>query len=518
LVRVFSLLCLKSLPRILRESTIRVPYMPIKPTSNQALGIHLEGGELRHAFLSGNSNEITIQSLTSTKEVKQLDLPAGVSPGNTLIASTVGSEVLFSRSLKLPGGSFSKLESIVPFQAEPLLPFPLEDAILDWQVISKSENSLTLSLLAVQKKQLKQHLESFSAYKVNPEATTTSSAALAQFVHQYYPSEKQRIVINFGHNHSLVTLVSAGFVQETHHIAEELESARLNHKLQQAVTAMERNSKGAREECVFLTGETDTLPSLPFSNQILENANYAIAIGTALSYLDSTPEPLNLRQGEFAYETPLRRYQQPAFITISLSIALALLLWLSGNSWLNRKEESLKTDYYELLTALNKTPHQIDTEIDRSPDAPPSSLSFTQIRRRTQHLETLLRGQADTFPLKPNLPQVSDLLAWLATHPEILKEGELPISIQSLSYTMVKRPEASNKRQRYQVRVELDFSAATPRRARELHDSLRAPNAMVDPKTDVKWSTSQDLYKAVFLLKDRTSYLTSILPGVVYVA
>jgi type IV pilus assembly protein PilM len=71
---------------------------------------------------------------------------------------------------------------------------------------------------------------------------------------------------------------------------------------------------------------------------------------------------------------------------------------------------------------------------------------------------------------------------------------------------MAKRPEQTKKLEKYQVRVELEFSSRNPTDAREFHDALLVPNSFIDAKQGVKWSAAGGKYKAVFFLNDRTPY------------
>ena len=80
------------------------------------------------------------------------------------------------------------------------------------------------------------------------------------------------------------------------------------------------------------------------------------------------------------------------------------------------------------------------------------------------------------------------------------------IQLESFSYGMLKRPEQSKKQEKYQVKVEFEFTTATPKLAREFHDALIAPNEIVDPKGEIKWSSNRGRYKTSFFLKDKTIY------------
>lgn len=104
---------------------------------------------------------------------------------------------------------------------------------------------------------------------------------------------------------------------------------------------------------------------------------------------------------------------------------------------------------------------------------------------------------------------MSDVLAWLGTHPNFVtatKDKGSSLQIESFNYTLIKRPEPSKKQEKYQVKVELEFSSPTPKMAREFHDALISPNDFVDPKGEIKWNSNKDRYRTSFFLKDKTVY------------
>ena len=77
----------------------------------------------------------------------------------------------------------------------------------------------------------------------------------------------------------------------------------------------------------------------------------------------------------------------------------------------------------------------------------------------------------------------------------------------SFQYTLLKRPEMEKKQEKYQVKVDLEFTTSSPKWAREFHDLLINPNPFVDPKGEVKWNVTRGSYKTSFLLKDQTAYV-----------
>jgi type IV pilus assembly protein PilM len=130
-----------------------------------------------------------------------------------------------------------------------------------------------------------------------------------------------------------------------------------------------------------------------------------------------------------------------------------------------------------------------------------------------EYLDKDLQASPDLFPLWPNIPKVSDVLAWLSTQHVLMSKKGKPdmknlqsIQIESFNYSVVKRPDQSKKQEKYQVKVELEFTSPTPKLAREFHDSLIEPNALIDPKGEVKWNSSHGRYRTSFYLKDKTVY------------
>lgn len=247
---------------------------------------------------------------------------------------------------------------------------------------------------------------------------------------------------------------------------------------------------------------------------------FAIPIGLALTALPGYGEQVNFRQQEFAYPSPWKRLKKPLIIYGALCLLTALCLFLFGQAWLGYREDKLKEEYVKTLQVMNKPYGDFEAEfLKKNPQykigeqlIPLKSISQAGLLARIQQLEKELQSTPDIFPLQPNTPRVSDVLAWLNTHPNVLvKEGDKAVpqlQIENFVYSMVKRPELNKKQEKYQVKVELEFSAATPKQAREFHDALIAPNDFVDPKGEVKWSSNRGRYRTSFFLKDKTSYTT----------
>lgn len=140
-----------------------------------------------------------IQGTTSTidliieekisEEVSEEDFQR-TSPTLTSIFSKIGSydeihtvlpsSIVVFKELKLPFDSREKIGMIIGFEIEPLLPFSLREAAIDF-VITRSipeEKSSEILVTAVQKQQIVQHLEMFEAVGLKPEVITVDMISL----------------------------------------------------------------------------------------------------------------------------------------------------------------------------------------------------------------------------------------------------------------------------------------------------------------------------------------------------
>jgi type IV pilus assembly protein PilM len=262
-----------------------------------------------------------------------------------------------------------------------------------------------------------------------------------------------------------------------------------------------------------------------FSQPEEQLKKYAIPIGMALTALTKAEDQINFRQREFSYPNPWKRTKKPLATYLAACFLLAFALYFFGNAYISLQEDRLRKDYVDLL-ALSKKPYdEFEIEI-RSKDPfaerplpgveiPVTSLSREDLQKRLNILEKEIRATPDMFPLYPNTPSVTDVLAWLSSHPHVVGDDKAAaaskprLQLESFSYKMVKRPEQNKAREKYQVKVEIEFSTPTPRFAREFHDILLAPNEMVDPKGELKWSAERGKYRASFFLKDKTIYPSS---------
>lgn len=527
-----------------------------KPTASHVTSLEIDGSTLRVVQLALNRGRPSLekcQEVPVTDHVNALyilDDEKGLqeSAKNRLLVTVLGSQEVLVRPLEVKLKKESDINSVLAFQAEPLLPYPVENAILDRITLSTTSDSTLLNIFAARKDHIQAHLALWNDRKIDPEVISCAPFALAQFSKLFCSTVEPHFLVHIGQTQTTCILVKQGKLlaaqvsytgtqnlQEQD--AEAIEQWRLDTI--RILYALAKQRKEQDVAGVLITGEGASKIYLGTSIEhslnkplipIVENSQfplpteelqrYAIPIGAALSGLDGH-EQINFRQQEFAYSRPWNRLKKPLFIYYLLSLGLAIALYLFGESYLGYEEDKLKEEYVELLASMNKTYSSFEKDyLKKYPSQdnfegiqPIDAVTQAGIAHRLEYLQSEMKDNPNLFPLLPNTPKVSDVLAWLSNHPIVVgkphdkSEGsETSLQVDNFSYTMVKRPDLKKTQEKYQVKVELEFSTSTPKLAREFHDALIAPNEIVDPKGEVKWSSNRGKYRTSFFLKDKTVY------------
>ncbi|MEM1282219.1 MAG: hypothetical protein AAGG81_01555 [Chlamydiota bacterium] len=311
----------------------------------------------------------------------------------------------------------------------------------------------------------------------------------------------------------------------------------LRMELLKTFYGLAKQMKGEDVKKLFLTGEGGAVSSfckrlvndlhmeevsmvdrdgLKFDDEALKKN--AVPIGLALSGMPAGEESLNLRKGELSHPNPLKRLMKPLAIYFISCFMLVVGIFLFGQAWIGAKEDHLKERYGDMLSYMNTSYQEFEMGYEQKTGEyegeilPIEDLEMMGLFNRLDYLESEIDAAPQPIALMPNTPQVSDVLAWLSTHPNVVLAGDETddkqslIHIENFNYSMVKRPDEKKRGNKYQVKVEMEFTSTTPKLAREFHDALIEDNRMVDPKGEVKWSSNRGKYRTSFFLKDRTYY------------
>lgn len=534
-----------------------------KPVADYPLGLE-QSDMLRGALLSEKSGRPKVE------RVFELALGEKVSPHRDVIHTIepklpkdllrkalyitgLKTKEILTRTLEIKLTKEKDINAVLAFQAEPILPYPIEQAILDKIVLFKDESGSQLSLFSVRKDHLQAHIDSFNDLNIEPEVISCQPMALATFSKHYTALQGLFFVLHLGVDEAAILLVEEGKLFACYSIPGILQLKLLQGDIDfmhlddspllkaaesllldisKSLYALTKQAKGQEIASLLVTGEGASLgnlaewicfrlkkefiePSAPWDPSITtkELKRYAVAIGLALQGLNKSTPRVNFRQSEFVYPYPWKRIKKPLALYIFSSIFIAFLLFLAGKQHNTSQLNSARSQYKNLLMIRGIEHEEVEKigEAQGEEMKAAEELSAEEISVRVEKIEREIEKTTTTFPLQPNIANVSDVLAWLCTHPQVVTTDEKGqkkalLEIENFTYNMIKKPDRSKPREHYQVKINIELSSKEAKWAREFHDALVAPNEFVDPKSEIKWSASQGRYRTSFFLKDKTYY------------
>ncbi len=174
---------------------------PIQSIGLELTATSLKIAKIRQLHHSPVIEELQTIPLSSSPNVKQL-----YKQQPFLTTGVPGSDILL-RVLQLPLTKEKDINEALVFQAEPLLPYPVEQALLAKQTLSQSSEGTELTY--VSKKRLYKHLERWQQIQIEPEKVACLQAALC---HQqtYISHEKAIILVHLQEEATTCILIHAG--------------------------------------------------------------------------------------------------------------------------------------------------------------------------------------------------------------------------------------------------------------------------------------------------------------------
>jgi len=137
------------------------------------------------------------------------------------IVVSLPAHLISLRTLTLPFNDARKLEKVVPFEIEGLLPYPLDEVVVDYQVTDATEGKTNLLVAAVPRGLVKNYLEQLSRAGIDPEAVELDGLALMNLVRHLFPESSSpgghagqaggdRIALEIGASKTVVCILRNG--------------------------------------------------------------------------------------------------------------------------------------------------------------------------------------------------------------------------------------------------------------------------------------------------------------------
>ncbi len=158
--------------------------------------------------------EAPIQARASFEEMAkaaQLLLTRRGLLGETLMAA-IPAGLVSTVSLEFPFSQRKKLEAVLPFQLDEVIPFDVEDVVWDYQIIQKREDGgVTLLVSFVKEVILKELLEALNAEGIDPKVLSIGALSFFNLYDHLLEDETQAVaILDIGHHHSELVLFAGG--------------------------------------------------------------------------------------------------------------------------------------------------------------------------------------------------------------------------------------------------------------------------------------------------------------------
>ncbi|MFI5334096.1 MAG: hypothetical protein ACHQT8_02890, partial [Chlamydiales bacterium] len=379
-----------------------------------SVGIYVDGERLLAARLKRVKGSAEICALTE-----------GIKPeGECTLVSGLDGKELILRKLSFVLKNRRAILKALPFQAESHLPYTPEESVLLPLFSKKAGGTYDVILSATTRTDLRKHLEKWQGHQLDPDQVSSIPNALFRFARHFHPQESDLLVLHLGEKESICGLILEGTLQHFYcfswgrSLFEEsplVAENRLQKEVDRAISSLQKKCDLFPQK-LLLTGDASLVASLKpkietFSKLMVLEApsqpasTFAIPLGLALEGLAQDQSKIQFRQGEFLSERAQKKRVKFASLYILSCITLALLTWLSTTLLLAREKSVLKESLVRIF--------------------PASMDASSSLEEMLESGEAALSKDKAPFPLHPTAPKVSDLLAWLSTHPKLTQEIDL---------------------------------------------------------------------------------------------
>jgi len=454
------------------------------------IGLQREGTKLVWAKLHKKGKKVTFL------ELQEQELHSLVSPlvlpyqeqETYLIAGLSAQDVLL-KELDLPLQKRKTLRKILPFQIEPLLPYPPEDAVVTLQT------STPMRCFAAKYTTLQEHASSWKVFSLEPDAISCVPTALHKFAKYFFPQEKHALLLHMDlHTSTLVYQDHAGIkffcTIPLGFLSLQEEQARYARELHRALACLAQKFPSF-SKVLLLTGHFSSL-----SQDILKNifdflagsawsilpipknfAPYAIPIGLALEgiFLDKNSSFFS-SQIVLSKTLVKKRKKALTFFAASMTALTALTLIL-GTFTLRKQEQSLLQGFASVMKEAKVTP-----------------TSWQDLQELLPKAWEQLQQTKTPYPLHSPVPCVTKVLAWLSTYPS-------SINVRTMDYTLTSYPQATTPKAPYIGKLSMTIQIQDPLEAENFRESLGQVSSLAYQDRNLSWLKQGDTYLVSFLLQ-----------------
>lgn len=344
------------------------------------MGTSMKGSWIENALSLPISDSVeAVEGLTSTLEtiIQKIDI------SGTICLVSLPADLISFRNIQVPFSEKKKIDQILPFELEPMLPLPVEDLIIDFHILKLSDKTDRSDLLtaSIQKAELKCYTDTLSALNIHPKRITIGGYSPVIYMTFMSQTPDQWLYMDIDNRHATVIGISSGQVCIARTFPLNAEASGMP-RIRTICTGLEQTLIGFREmlplafqpEAAYVTGTS------------IENTN----IDEHIQHILECPvQKINLiEDGNIGFRNGSATPWRPAQMDNALSLALVEIEGIHSlnfrkgpfaekNFWIEYKKRITRTGILAALVLISmlafflfdwiyiqQTIHQIDQQID----------------------------------------------------------------------------------------------------------------------------------------------------------
>lgn len=209
--------------------------------SRRIVSIHLQNNSLVAVFVVASQERFTIEKiheipLFQSEEIsaqeallKALQALALLFKKDDEVRLVISSDMAVFKEMTLPFVDPEKIRMVLDFEIESLLPFALEDAVIDFIVtqINEKEKTSTILAVAMRKHDIAEYIDICKNAGFEPDVITVDLIAFYSLYKQisvYSEQEKISAFVDMSHNQTRITFLQEGVLKLTRQIPYGLDS------------------------------------------------------------------------------------------------------------------------------------------------------------------------------------------------------------------------------------------------------------------------------------------------------
>ncbi|MCP5492304.1 MAG: hypothetical protein H7A40_04610 [Chlamydiales bacterium] len=476
------------------------------------VGLHIDQNTIYLALIKKAKNGLKVDL------VKKIDSSAALLSSDfigrqTELTTGLSVKDVLMRSFDMPLCKKRALKQALPFQLESQFPYPINELIILTTFTPVDKSTTHIHALATHTKTIESHLKKLQNLGLSAHWVSSHAVALERYVAHFYPKLDPYIAIFVAPSETLLIAKNQGQIVGTTAFSigtATLEQAtdpsdvraRFSYELDRSIHFLKSKCKAALHWQILTLGSADDLVNdqIEGSDMILVKerieksyARYAIAIGLGLDTAMKDEKTCQFRQGSYTSSHHLGKLGKKLCLTFFLSALLALTSQITTSALLKSNAKNIEkyiTSFIESSNHLNSNDLAFCHESDVQ----------KRLDYKIGQLKAYLRKQKGFFPVNLEIPAVTEILAYLSTHP-IFSDPTHGIEISSLHYELDTYPTLNHINTRYDGTLSLELSIPSPTSATLLIDTLKTDTTLIDTQRDIDFQRTGAGYTLTCHLK-----------------